>query len=190
MTPNPSDRIERAKRGDRAAIEEILRDVHPLVHNVCRRTLNNEADAEDAAQNALINIVRNLDRFDGRSSFTTWVYRIASNAAIDEGRRRQRRRMRVVDDQHDVVDESHTASLDRVDDADQLAPLLRQLPEDYRVAVVLRDVMDLEYDEIAEILGIPGGTVRSRIARGRARLAELLGNQTTTDERHNQGRDT
>ncbi|CAB4596644.1 unannotated protein [freshwater metagenome] len=57
------------------------------------------------------------------------------------------------------------------------------------MAVVLRDVMDLEYDEIAEILGIPGGTVRSRIARGRARLAELLGNQTTTDERHNQGRD-
>jgi RNA polymerase sigma-70 factor (ECF subfamily) len=117
------------------------------------------------------------------------VYRIATNAAIDEGRRRQRRRLRVVDDERDVVDESHTASQDQVDDADQLAPLLRQLPEDYRVAVVLRDVMDLEYDEIAEILGVPGGTVRSRIARGRARLAELLGNQTAANERHIQGRD-
>jgi RNA polymerase sigma-70 factor (ECF subfamily) len=189
MTSNSSDRIERAKRGDRVALEQILREVHPLVHNVCRRTLSNEADAEDATQNALINIVRNIERFDGRSSFTTWVYRIATNAAIDEGRRRQRRRLRVVDDERDVIDESHTASQDQVDDADQLAPLLRQLPEDYRVAVVLRDVMDLEYDEIAEILGVPGGTVRSRIARGRARLAELLGNQTAANERHIQGRD-
>jgi RNA polymerase sigma-70 factor (ECF subfamily) len=189
MIPIPSDRVERARRGDRDALEEILRTVHPLVHNVCRRTLGNDTDAEDATQNALMNVVRNIARFDGRSSFTTWVYRIATNAAIDEARRRQRRRLRVVDDQHDVVDESHTASLDQVDDADQLAPLLRQLPEDYRVAVVLRDVMDLEYDEIARILGVPGGTVRSRIARGRARLTELLGNQMPADERHTQGRD-
>jgi len=189
MIPIPSDRVERAQRGDRVALEEILRAVHPLVHNVCRRTLGNDTDAEDATQNALMNVVRNIARFDGRSSFTTWVYRIATNAAIDEARRRQRRRLRVVDDQHDVVDESHTASLDQVDDADQLAPLLRQLPEDYRVAVVLRDVMDLEYDEIAEILGVPGGTVRSRIARGRARLTELLGNQMPADERHTKGRD-
>ncbi|MEY3618803.1 MAG: hypothetical protein RL726_1501, partial [Actinomycetota bacterium] len=102
MTSNLPDQIARAKRGDRAAMEHILREVHPLVHNVCRRTLNNEADAEDATQNALINIVRNIGRFDGRSSFTTWVYRIATNAAIDEGRRRQRRRLRVVADERDV----------------------------------------------------------------------------------------
>lgn len=193
MTNTPAvspESVERAKGGDRVALEGILRAVHPLVHNVCRRTLNVEADAEDAAQNALINIVRNLDRFDGRSSFTTWVYRIATNAALDEGRRRGRRRLRIVGDHDDdVADPASPSAHGRVDDADELGPLLRQLPEEFRVAVVLRDVMDLEYDEIAEILGVPGGTVRSRIARGRARLAELLGNQTAATERHTRGRD-
>lgn len=193
MTNTPaisSELVERAKRGDRVALEEVLRAVHPLVHNVCRRTLNVEADAEDAAQNALINIVRHLERFDGRSSFTTWAYRIATNAALDEGRRRGRRHVRIVhghDD--DVVDTASPSAHGRVDDADELGPLLRQLPDDFRVAVILRDVMDLDYDEIAEILGVPGGTVRSRIARGRARLAELLGNQTSTEQRHTRGRD-
>lgn len=188
--PISSEWVERGKSGDPAAIEAILREIHPLVRNVCRGMLNDEADAEDATQNALINVVRNIDRFDGRSSFTTWVYRIATNAAIDEGRRRRRRRSRMVHDETDVADPAGTAILDQVDDADRLGPLLRRLPEDFRTAVVLRDVMDLDYDEIARILGVPGGTVRSRIARGRTRLAELLGNQTDDRERHTRGRDT
>ena len=188
--PISSEWVERGKSGDPAAIEAILRAIHPLVRNVCRGMLNDEADAEDATQNALINVVRNIDRFDGRSSFTTWVYRIATNAAIDEGRRRRRRRSRIVHDETDVADPAGTAIRDQVDDADQLGPLLRRLPEDFRMAVVLRDVMDLDYDEIARILGVPGGTVRSRIARGRTRLAELLGNQTDDRERHTRGRDT
>jgi RNA polymerase sigma-70 factor (ECF subfamily) len=184
MTTIPWEQIERAQRGDRAAIEAIIREVHPLVHNVCRRTLSHDADADDATQNALINVMRNIDRFDGRSSFTTWVYRIAANAAIDESRRR-RRRMHVVSDEHEMADDAGLVAETQVDDADRLRPLLRQLPEEFRVAVVLRDVMDLDYDEIAEVLGVPGGTVRSRIARGRAKLAELLGNQTSVDERQN-----
>jgi len=193
MTNTPrisSEWVERGKSGDPAAIEAILRQIYPLVRNVCRGMLNDEADAEDAAQNALINVVRNIDRFDGRSSFTTWVYRIATNAAIDEGRRRRRRRSRIVHDDTDVADPAGTTIQDQVDDADQLEPLLRRLPEDFRMAVVLRDVMDLDYDEIARILGVPGGTVRSRIARGRTQLAELLGNQTDDRERLTRGRDT
>ncbi|NDB04386.1 MAG: sigma-70 family RNA polymerase sigma factor [Acidimicrobiia bacterium] len=184
MNTIPWERVERAQRGDRAAIEAIVREVHPLVHNVCRRTLNNDADADDATQNALINVVRNIGRFDGRSSFTTWVYRIAANAAIDESRRR-RRRLHVVSDEHEMADDASLVVETQVDDADQLRSLLQQLPEEFRVAVVLRDIMDLDYEEIAEVLGVPGGTVRSRIARGRAKLAELLGNQTTGDERQN-----
>lgn len=193
MTNTPhvsSEWVERGRHGDRGALEAIVREVYPFVRNVCRGMLNNEADAEDATQNALINVVRNIERFDGRSSFTTWVYRIATNAAIDEGRRRGRRRSRVVHDESEVVDEVGTMAQNRVDDADQLGSLLRQLPDEFRVAVVLRDVMDLDYDEIARILGVPGGTVRSRIARGRTRLAELVGNQTDDRERHTHGRDT
>ena len=185
MNTIPWERVERAQRGDRAAIEAIVREVHPLVHNVCRRTLNNDADTDDATQNALINVVRNIGRFDGRSSFTTWVYRIAANAAIDESRRRRRRRLHVVSDEHEMADDASLVVETQVDDADQLRSLLQQLPEEFRVAVVLRDIMDLDYEEIAEVLGVPGGTVRSRIARGRAKLAELLGNQTSGDERQN-----
>jgi len=182
--------IERGKRGDRVALEAILRDIHPLVRNVCRRILRDTNDADDATQNTLINVLRNIERFDGRSSFTTWVYRIAANASLDEVRRRQRHRLRVVNDDHDTIDGSPETARQRVDDADELKPLLERLPEDFRIAVVLRDVMDLEYDEIAEILGVPSGTVRSRIARGRARLAELLGNQETPTERPIHGRNT
>jgi RNA polymerase sigma-70 factor (ECF subfamily) len=188
-----SDRVEQARRGDRRALESLLREVHPLVFNVCRRTLGDDADAADASQNALLNVARNIERFDGRSSFTTWVYRIAANAAIDEGRRRQRRRRRMVELDRDTADTALVEVTDSsagVEDSDELATLLRQLPEEFKMAVVLRDVMDLDYDEIARILGVPGGTVRSRIARGRARLAELLGNQNPSEERPTRGRQT
>lgn len=193
MTTISSDWLERARRGDRRAIESIVREVYPLVHNVCRRVLG--GDADDATQNALINIVRHLERFDGRSSFTTWVYRVATNAALDEARRRQRHRSRNISVVPDVIDDANSTLNDRVLDAEYVQPLLAQLPEEFRVAVVLRDVMDLDYDEIADILDIPGGTVRSRIARGRAKLADLAreinqaGNQPVADERHNQGRE-
>lgn len=182
--------IERGKRGDRVALEAILRDIHPLVRNVCRRILRDTNDADDATQNTLINVLRNIERFDGRSSFTTWVYRIAANASFDEVRRRQRHRLRVVNDDHETIDDSPETARQRVDDADELRPLLERLPEDFRIAVVLRDVMDLEYAEIAEILGVPSGTVRSRIARGRAQLVELLGNQETPTERPIHGPNT
>lgn len=185
MTRIDPDLIARARRGDERAVDTVLREILPLVRNVCRKTLNHASDADDATQNALINVARNIRRFDERSSFTTWVYRIATNAALDEGRRRQRRRSRTVSVEHDTIDPAGSTPHDRIVDADALTPLLRQVPEEFRVALVLRDVMDLDYEQIAEILGVPGGTVRSRIARGRARLAELLGNQHPGSERHN-----
>ena len=94
MTRIDPDLIARARRGDERAVDTVLREILPLVRNVCRKTLNHASDADDATQNALINVARNIRRFDERSSFTTWVYRIATNAALDEGRRRQRRRSR------------------------------------------------------------------------------------------------
>lgn len=150
---------------------------------MCRRLLGNEADADDATQEALIAIARGLARFDGRSSVGTWVYRIATNAAIDELRRRQRRPHVVGDPNQwtsgpsEPADRGSSAHVDTLAERDRLVPALAALSEEFRVAVVLRDVADLDYAEIAEVLGIPPGTVRSRIARGRAQLAALLGNQ-------------
>ncbi len=150
---------------------------------MCRRVTGNEADAADAAQEALIAIVRGLAKFDGRSSFGTWVYRIATNASLDELRRRKRRPLpssgsRSSDDdsyEHDQADPDSGVRLDSIGDRVLLDQALADLAEDFRIPVVLRDVGDLDYGEIAEVLGIPVGTVKSRIARGRAALAAALG---------------
>ena len=164
--------------GDRKALDRLLRTQYDRVYAVCRRILGNAADAADATQEAMISIVRGLPAFDARARFSTWTYRIAVNAALDELRRRNRR---AVPSDIDVLDakpigmEPMTrpeSAGDRVD----VDEALGHLPPDFRAAVVLRDLCGLDYAEIADVLGIPPGTVRSRIARGRAALVPLLGN--------------
>jgi RNA polymerase sigma-70 factor (ECF subfamily) len=173
----------------------------------------NDADAEDALQDALIAIARGIRRFDGRAAFGTWSYRVAVNACLDELRRRRRRPVPgalgaaggpsapaagLVDplDRLDArdgpvvggtrgggdpasVDGGIAAVADRID----VDAVLARLPDDFRAAVVLRDLCDLDYSQIARVLDIPPGTVRSRIARGRAQLAELLGNPGPSPDR-------
>lgn len=156
-----------------------------MIRAVCWRILNNEADTDDATQNALISIARRIDTFDGRSAISTWMYRIATNAAIDELRRRQRRPLPTADERFlTIVDSSSERDRAFIDSADYLSAALQLVPEEFRMALVLRDVADLDYEEIGLILGIPGGTVRSKIARGRARLADIVGNSATPTKRH------
>ncbi|HEY3811148.1 MAG TPA: sigma-70 family RNA polymerase sigma factor [Acidimicrobiales bacterium] len=164
-----------AKNGDRDALDTLLRRHYDRIHAVCRRMTGNDADAADAAQDALIAVARGLPRFDDRSRFSTWVYRIAVNASIDELRRRARRPGVSLDDMESLsvaapVGDAPEQAADRVD----IDVALRRLPEDFRAAVVLRDLCGLDYAEIAEVLQVPPGTVRSRIARGRAALVGLL----------------
>lgn len=174
--------VARARVGDRRALEDLLSASYDHVYPVCRRVLGNDSDAADATQEALMSVVRGLPRFDGRSRFSTWLYRIAMNAAIDEMRRRGRRAVapwpspdgaeaerRRDAGLHGGAAADHTVGMIDVEVA------LMTLPLDFRAAVVLRDVCGLDYAEIAEVLSIPGGTVRSRIARGRSLLAERLG---------------
>lgn len=169
--------VQRAQAGDRAALDSLLRENYERLYAVCRRLTGNDADGADACQEALIAVVRNLDKFDGRSRFGTWAYRIAVNASLDELRRRRRRPR--PDDTIVVVrrDEADTTPDISTTVADRLAldAAIATLSPDFRAAVVLRDVAGLDYAEIAEALEIPPGTVRSRIARGRAALAEVLG---------------
>jgi RNA polymerase sigma-70 factor, ECF subfamily len=166
--------VAAASAGDRRALDALLRRHYDRLYAVCRRLAGNDADAADATQEALLAIVRGLGRFDGRSSFTTWSYRVATNACLDELRRRRRR----PEPRSDHVAEPVTAAADgQTDDRLLLDAALLQLDEEFRVAVVLRDVGGLDYAQIAEVLQIPPGTVRSRIARGRRHLARLLGNQ-------------
>jgi RNA polymerase sigma-70 factor (ECF subfamily) len=171
-----------AQAGDRDALDTLLRRHHDRIRALARRLCGNDADAADATQEALIAIVRGLGRFDQRAAFGTWAYRVATNACLDELRRRARRPRPDPDalvttpaggsDPGDVV----AARID-VDAA------LATLPLEFRTAVVLRDLCALDYAEIAEVLDIPAGTVRSRIARGRAAIAAHLGNPAPGDER-------
>ena len=149
---------------------------------MCRRLAGNDADALDATQEALLAVVRGLPHFDRRSSFATWSYRVATNACLDELRRRKRRPM--------PLDELPAATSDQRETADDIVDrlgideALATLPDDFRVAVVLRDICGLDYAEIAEVLGVPPGTVRSRIARGRAAVAaHLTGNREPPGDR-------
>jgi RNA polymerase sigma-70 factor (ECF subfamily) len=163
----------RAARGDRAALETLLERHADRIHALCRRVVTNPDDALDATQEAMVAVVRGIRRFDGRSAFTTWLYRVATNAALDEVRRRGRRPI-----PSELPDRpARGPSFDgQVDDRVDIDAALATLPEEFRVAVVLRDLCDLDYAAIAQVLGVPDGTVRSRIARGRALLHERLGN--------------
>ena len=130
-------------------------------------------------------MVRGLPRFDGRSAFSTWVHRVTTNACLDELRRKGRRpqvarRLDAAPDSGeggpralDLADPTPGAD-ERLPDRMAIDDALAALPEEFRVAVVLRDHLGLDYAEIAEALDLPPGTVRSRIARGRSRLAALL----------------
>ena len=193
MTPPPPldepSLIAAAQAGDQRALDRLLRQHQGAIHAVCRRIAGNDADALDATQDALIAVVRGLPRFDGRSKFSTWVYRIATNACLDELRRRQRRPLVGLPEHDDggpidLPQERGSEVAERVTDGLVVAEALAELPEDFRAAVVLRDVCELDYAEIAEVLAIAPGTVRSRIARGRAQLVDrLAGNQDPPDER-------
>ena len=162
-----------AQSGDRAALDGLLRRHYDRLYAVCRRMTGDPTDAADACQEALIAIVRGLPGYDGRSAFGTWAYRVATNACLDELRRRRRR-------PDPGLPEGAAEPASPVDHVEGVATrvdldtALRSLPPDFRAAVVLRDVCGLSYDEIAAALAVPPGTVRSRIARGRAGLVALL----------------
>lgn len=180
--------VAAAKAGDQRALDQLLRSHQQTIHALCRRIMGNDADALDANQEALIAIVRGLARFDGRSRFSTWAYRVATNACLDELRRRKRRPLVGLPERDGApIELEDPASPDpgtTVADRNEIDAALGQLAPDFRVAVVLRDLCQLDYAEIAQVLDIPPGTVRSRIARGRGQLADwLAGNRTEDHER-------
>ena len=180
--------VAAAQSGDRDALDRLLRLHYDRIFAVCRRIAGNEADAADAAQEALVAIVRGLPRFDGRSRLSTWMYRVATNATLDELRRRNRRPVAVDDSsgvfEHHGDHEHGVVELESVIDREVLDAALAALPDDFRIPVVMRDVADLDYADIADLLGLPLGTVKSRISRGRQQLAERLGSRPDPSHRH------
>jgi RNA polymerase sigma-70 factor (ECF subfamily) len=176
-----------AASGDRESLDVLLDRHADRVHAVCRRVVGHPDDALDATQEALIAIARAIGGFDGRAAFTTWLYRVATNAAIDERRRRGRRPVPDDDAVTGAIDRPTAARsaeiAETVGGRLDVDRALARIPEEFRVAVTLRDLCDLDYAQIAALLDVPPGTVRSRIARGRAALAAELGNPTSPGQR-------
>jgi RNA polymerase sigma-70 factor (ECF subfamily) len=156
--------------------EEVARDYGRFLYTVAYRLTGNRDDAEDLVQEVLLRVRRGLDTYRP-GSMEGWLSRIATNAFLDEMRRRRRRPVEPLPSQPDRVlppeeaaDEALAAEVLSAD----VEEALRRLPADYRAAVVLCDVVGLPYHEIGETLGVPLGTVRSRIHRGRALLRQAL----------------
>ena len=174
--------VAAAAAGDRAAFEALVRRHQTRIVNYAMAIVKDPADAEDVAQETFIRAYRSLARFRGDSSFKTWLYTIATNAART-GLERRGRRGRVEDGSLDDEAGPLAAADVPAGDADAETALVRReaidralaaLPPDLRVAVVLRDVEGLDYKEIAAATGAPIGTVESRIFRARRRLRPLL----------------
>lgn len=166
-----------ASAGDRSAMEALLAALHAPIATVTRRICG--PDHDDATQQALIAVARGVRRFDGRAAVTTWVYRIATNAALDELRRRERHGSHASLESAALIDRERP--FEQIDDQLLIAEALETLTPEHRAAVVLREVAQLDYAEIAEILDVPLGTVRSRIARARRHLANALTERNSSD---------
>ncbi|MEZ4236760.1 MAG: sigma-70 family RNA polymerase sigma factor [Myxococcota bacterium] len=171
-TDDEPGRILSAREGDPAARAWIVERWTPPVWRFCRRMLMNDEDAGDAAQETLVKVLRNLDRYDVNRSFSTWVFGIARNTCIDEHRRRKRRAW---DEPGDVIDMAPSPLQDvaRLQRAEILDHALGQLPPMYREILVLYHFEHRKYTEIAEILELPLGTVMNRIFRARKKLRVL-----------------
>jgi RNA polymerase sigma-70 factor (ECF subfamily) len=186
VSAHPPDEtlIERARGGNVQAFNGLVERYQGLAYSVAYRTLNDPEAAADATQDAFLAAFSALKGFRG-GSFKAWLLRIVTNACFDAGRRAQRRPSSSLDH---LIEERGESASDRIVDPDpepegealraelidDIQAALLQLPFDQRTAVVLSDLHGLSYDEIAEATSVSLGTVKSRIARGRGKLRELL----------------
>jgi RNA polymerase sigma-70 factor (ECF subfamily) len=174
--------VDRAKQGDQEGIRLLVERYERRVIGLGWGLLGNRQDAEDVAQEAFLRAFRSIGSFRGQSSFRTWLFQIAINAARTYRRTREGRHEDAKGGAMDFDTTAAAGSLERAVIArDRVRRALATLPSDLREAVVLRDVTGLDYREIAEALGVPMGTVESRIFRGRARLKHALDSDTVPE---------
>jgi len=175
--------IERAQNGDVLAFEELVSLYAKKIYNYCYRMTDSREDAEDLAQEVFIKVYRNLKSFKGNSKFSTWVYRIAYNTCVD--RYRNGRKLDTIllnpGKNEDAV-EIELVSNDPLPEEEvikreryrKLQACLASLKPEYKTVIILRDIQNYSYEEIAEILQVPLGTVKSHISRARAALCDAL----------------
>ena len=175
--------VHRCLAGENSAWEILLKTHTRKVFNLCYRFTGRPAEAEDLTQEVFIKIFQTLRSYDvGQGTFATWLNRVARNHLVDHYRRTRKERLTssLDDEESSVLQESPSleagpgAQLESRERRELLQVGLDKLSPDLREAVILRDLNDLDYDEIARVLGVPQGTVKSRINRGRLELARVL----------------
>jgi RNA polymerase sigma-70 factor (ECF subfamily) len=169
--------VKRAQKGDRWAFEQLVERHQHKLYTLSARVLGSQDDASDAVQEAFIRAWLALPSFRHGARFSTWLYRICLNAAHDQRTKRPTASLEDATEPADPRDEFVAHEL-----SGALQRALGALDEDYRVAVVLYDVLGCSYAEIAELTDVAEGTVKSRIFRGRTRLGELLGTSVEREE--------
>lgn len=177
----PADRdedlVRRFLSGDRAAFAVLVERHERRMFNLALRMTGKEEDARDATQEAFLTALRKLSSFRGEAAFTTWLHRVTVNACYDLLRKRQRAPLldRGDDDRREPEPTPAPDHADRTILSVDVQRALLEVPADYRAVMILHDVQDLPQEEVSAILGIPIGTVKSRLHRGRISLARALG---------------
>ena len=176
MADIPKDIVTRAAGGDRLAFEEIYRLTSGFVYSVAFRIAGNKDDAEEVTQDVFMQIYRNLNSFEFRSSFKTWAYRITVNTAINKYRQAAREKIRRHEYEAETVksgvSDKPLEFIEKEISEQRITSLLRELDSDQRVCIVLREIEGLSYKEMAEVLKININTVRSRLKRAREALIQ------------------
>lgn len=181
LDANEAELIERARKGDTQAFGVLIERYQRRVVGVAMAVVHNQDDALELAQETFIRAYENLAKFESRSSFSTWLYRIAANISIDFRRREGRHTIvrgeegeheldRLPSERGDSFLESSRSELGR-----RLRDALQELTPEHRTVILLREVEGLSYDEISEVLQCPRGTVMSRLHYARDRLRGILG---------------
>ncbi len=186
MTESDSELLQRCRRGDEVAWRDLVARHTRRVFNLAYRFVGRVDEAEDLTQDIFVKIYQNLDRYhSGQGAFSTWLTAVGRNLAIDHHRKRREERFRRVEGEGLVenmpsADEGPQRSLEREERVTLVRSGIKALPLELREPIILCDLQGLPYEEVATVLGVPLGTVKSRLNRGRLELARrLLARQQT-----------
>ncbi len=185
IASHDAELISRLRSGDAAAFESMVRMYGPRMLAVARRFMRDEDDAADALQDAFLSAFRSIDRFAGESQLATWLHRIVVNACLMRLRRRKVSEVSIdsllpqfQEDGHQIRSStewpSSSAALERYETRQLVRQLIDQLPDAYREVLLLRDIDEIETDEVAQLMGISEGAVKVRLHRARQSLRSLL----------------
>jgi RNA polymerase sigma-70 factor (ECF subfamily) len=184
--PSDGQLVERFLTGDQAAFTALVHRHERRVYTLAYRMLGREEDARDATQDAFLSALRKLGSFRGQAAFSTWMHRVTVNACYDILRRRSRDPA-PLDPANEWAAGSAPDPGAAVSSSVDVQRALLEVPDEFRAVLVMHDAMDLAYEEIADALEIPVGTVKSRLHRGRVALGRLLPGERTDDPQPSEG---